>query len=47
MCMEQGLLQWNVVRKHHLLAHMADQAQFLAHACLNGTPGHRSAGGSG
>ncbi|CAJ1389098.1 unnamed protein product [Effrenium voratum] len=29
MCMEQGLLQWNVVHKHHLLAHMADQAQFL------------------
>ena len=29
ICMQRGLLQWNTVHKHHLCAHMPDQAKFL------------------
>ena len=29
LCMGQNLLQWNVVHKHHLAAHIPDQADFI------------------
>ena len=29
ICLEQGLLQWNTVHKHHLSAHIPQQAEFI------------------